>query len=183
MLADTRAYLQFNSFPPSVLIAALLPLRDVWLAKHISQAVSVCQCQNISRSFSLFSIKIDSEVLTAHKYQSSSISASTRCLAHGITVQKTHNPLSPRHNHPSLALKPLRLSFHTSVIDSCWTVSGFPSSNASCECFAFVLLFEQLSAPASSATNNILGSWQSLWLVLLLPHTLLLPFWGEIRTV
>lgn len=96
-------------------------------------------------------------------------------LLHGVAVQKTHNP--PLHviiAHPRLSKSP-DSPFHTSLIDSCRTVSGFPSSNASCECFSFVLLFEQLSAPASSAANNISGSRQSPWLALLLSLTPPLP--------
>lgn len=84
---------------------------------------------------------------------------------------------------PWLSNWPPSTRLQQSLIDSGWTVSGFPSSNAGCECFSFVLLFEQLSAPASfSASNNVSGSRQSPWLVLLLARALKALrchlFWG-----
>lgn len=73
---------------------------------------------------------------------------------------------------PWLSNWPLHTYLQQCLIDSAWTVSGFPSPNARCECFSIVLLFKQLSATTSFSTNNILGSLQSPWLVLLLPHRL-----------
>lgn len=152
----------------------------------------MCQSQlNISCNFTRLCIKWDSELLVAHaavgtntqQTLSGSISITsaltsshmtTLCrklsksslLFHVITARPWLSHWPPPSPSPSTHLQ-------QSLIDSGWTVSGFPSSNASCECFSFVLLFEQLSAPASfSTSNNISGSRLSPWPVLLLLHTL-----------
>lgn len=76
-------------------------------------------------------------------------------------------------NHHSLLSNRPPSSTHCLQIDLSWTLSGFPSSNAGHKCFSFVPLFEQLSAPTfSSSPNDISGSRQSPWLVLLLRLTL-----------
>lgn len=77
----------------------------------------------------------------------------TRILSHGVAVQRTLKILFAFscNNQPSLALKltptpPPPPHISSSLIDSGWTLSGFPSSNENCKSFSFVLLCEQLSA-------------------------------------